>query len=902
MFLGTGILPVFAQSPAGVTVVQGSPSPKTLVEQGKALYEAGKFSEAATVLQQAATAFQTEGDVLKTAMTLSNLSLAYQQLGLWSKAEQALSESLQLLQSRGNVGNSSHEGTSERLQILAQTLNIQGRLQLSLGQPQQALNTWQQAATTYAQIGNKDGITQSQINQAQALQNLGLYPRACKTLLKALGIDNPDCKISEQQLQTLKDQPDSHTKAVGLRSLGDILQLVGDLKQSEEVLKQSLNVAQRLQSPPDMSAALFSLGNTARAQQRSNSDQGQRAIETAITFYQQADAVSTSPTTKIQAQLNQLSLLLETKKLSEAQTLSSQIQSQLSNLPPNRTAVYARINLAQSLMKLSPSESNVASLPRGVNEAAQQLAIAVEQAKSLGDPRATAYALGNLGGLYEQTGQLSNAKNLTNQALLLAQTINASDIGYRWQWQLGRILKAQGDREGAIAAYTSAVSTLKDLRSDLVSINPDVQFSFRESVEPVYRELAGLLLQSQGAEPNQKDLAQARDAIESLQLAELINFFREDCLNGTPIKIDQVDPKAVVIYPIVLKDRLEVVLARPDAALRHYATPLPQAEVEGIFTQLRQAIAPFMNDPNRGLGVESRECENRGGLGVEDRGCNNLPLEQYLPLAQQVYDWLIRPAEQDIAASEAKTLVFVLDGPLLNLPMAVLHDGKQFLVEKYAIALTPGLQLLDPKPLVRGKISALKAGLTEARPGFPPLPNVKLELEQIQSKVPGEILLNQDFTSAAIQKEIDSVPFPVVHLATHGQFSSNAEDTFILTWDDRLNVNQLNTVLRSREERGSGAIELLVLSACQTATGDKRAALGLAGVAVRAGARSTLATLWFVSDAGTAELMTRFYRELADPTITKAEALRRAQVALLQDSRYQQPIFWAPYVLVGNWL
>jgi CHAT domain-containing protein len=277
-----------------------------------------------------------------------------------------------------------------------------------------------------------------------------------------------------------------------------------------------------------------------------------------------------------------------------------------------------------------------------------------------------------------------------------------------------------------------------------------------------------------------------------------------------------------------------------------------------------------------------------------------------------VYQWLIQPAEQDIAASEAKTLVFVLDGPLLNLPMAVLHDGKQFLVEKYAIALTPGLQLLDPKPLVRGKLTALKAGLTEARQlktssstaplEFSALPFVGKELEQIQMEVPGELLLNQEFTSAAIQNEIDSVPFPVVHLATHGQFSSSADDTFILTWDDRLNVNQLNNLLRSREESGRGAIELLVLSACQTAAGDERAALGLAGVAVKAGARSTLATLWFVSDAATAQLMTRFYRELADTTITKAEALRRAQVALLQSNQYQHPIYWAPYVLVGNWL
>jgi CHAT domain-containing protein len=221
-------------------------------------------------------------------------------------------------------------------------------------------------------------------------------------------------------------------------------------------------------------------------------------------------------------------------------------------------------------------------------------------------------------------------------------------------------------------------------------------------------------------------------------------------------------------------------------------------------------------------------------------------------------------------------------------------------VEKYAIAYTPGLELLDPKPLVRGKLSALKAGLTQARDEFPALANVEQELTQIQSQVPGELLLDGAFTSAAIQKEIDSVPFPVVHMATHGQFSSNPEQTFILTWDDRLKVNQLNNLLRSREDSRRGAIELLVLSACQTAAGDKRAALGLAGVAVRAGARSTLATLWSVDDAATAQLMTRFYKELANPDITKAEALRLAQISMLKEKPL--PFFWAPFVLIGNWL
>ena len=928
-FWGAETQSVFAQTPAGVTIVQNSPNPTILVEQGKALYEAGKFSQAVTVLQQAREAFKTQGDKLKESMTLSNLALAYQQLGSWSEAQQALTESLNLLQSGETVSKTPQSRATERLQVLAQTLDIQGRFQFSVGQVEQAFKTWQQAAATYAQMGNPDGRLQSQINQAQALQSMGFYTRACKTLLNTLGIEDQDCQISNEQLQTLKAQPDSLPKAVALRTLGDVLQLVGDLQQSENVLKLSLQVAERLQSPANISSARFSLANTARAQ-RTTSDDGQsrQTSENPLTLYQQAAEEATSPTLRIQAQLNQLSLLIEEQRLPEARSLSAQIQSQLDNLPPSRTAVYARINLAQSVSKLSPSEVDIA---------AKLLAKAIEQAKSLGDQRATAYALGNLGDLYEKTGQLNEAKNLTEEALVLAQTISAPDIAYRWQWQLGRLLKAQGNRKQAIAAYDSAVKTLKDLRSDLVSINPNVQFSFRESVEPVYREFVELLLQS---DANPDNLAQARDVIESLQLAELANFFREDCLTANPIKIDQIDQKAAVIYPIVLKDRLEVVLSLPNAPLRHYATPLPREQVENTFNELRQAIAssslnpisrgevegtqPEANspaetqspgtEPNRGgLGAVARE-ECRGTLGAVPLSCQSSPTSQdYLPLAQQVYQWLIRPVEADLAKSELKTLVFVLDGPLLNLPMAVLHDGKEFLIEKYAIAYTPGLNLLDSKPLARGKISALKAGLSEPRKItlsssttpllFSALPFVKQELEALQSNVAGQLLLNQDFTTATIQKEINSVPFPVVHLATHGQFSSNEKDTFILTWDDRLNVNQLNTLLRSREEIGRNPIELLVLSACQTAAGDRRAALGLAGVAVRAGARSTLATLWLVSDEGTAELMTRFYQELTNPTISKAEALRRAQVALLKNSRYQQkPEIWAPYVLVGNWL
>lgn len=804
-------------------------------QQGREFYKAGQFPQAITVWQQATQAYRTQGYTLNQAMVLSNLSLAYQQLGQWTQATAAIIESLKLIHTQNQSDSPS------RLHTLAQALDTQGSLQLAMGQAELALTTWEQTASIYQQAGDRSRVTHTLINQAQALKALGFYRRALTKLTEV-----------NQNLQT---QPDL-IKAAGLSSLGNVLRVVGDLDSSWQVLQQSLSLAQQLKSAPEISAALLNLGNTAQSQQDTKA---------ALTFYQQAATASVSATTKIQAQLNLLSLLIATKQWSPAQTLWPQIQAQITNLPPSQAGVYARINFAQSLMKLGREE--LAETSPNTSSIAQLLATAVQQARSIGDKRSEAYALGNLGALYEQTQQWSNAQELTEKALLLAQAINAPDIAYRWQWQLGRLLK-QRDISGAIAAYTQAVDTLQSLRSDLVVINSDIQFSFRESVEPVYRELVSLLLQPSNT--NQQNLVQARQVIESLQLAELDNFFREACLDTKLAQIDQVDPQTAVIYPIILGDRLEVILSLPQQPLRHYATSLPQTQVESIVEKLRQTLV-----------IRSKR--------------------EFMPFAQQVYNWLVRPVETDLASSGVNTLVFVLDGSLRNIPIAALHDGNKYLVEKYSIALAPSLQLLDPQPMQRG-LEVLSAGLTEARQGFAPLENVALELNEIKSEVPSTVLLNQEFTYNNLQAKLKSASFPIVHIATHGKFSSKAAETFLLTWDDRIGVDQLDNLLKSQDQNRQRAIELLVLSACETATGDKRAGLGLAGIAVRAGARTTLATLWAVNDAATAEFMSQFYQELSNTKETKVEALRRAQLSLLQNPQYKHPIYWAPYVLLGNWL
>lgn len=202
----------------------------------------------------------------------------------------------------------------------------------------------------------------------------------------------------------------------------------------------------------------------------------------------------------------------------------------------------------------------------------------------------------------------------------------------------------------------------------------------------------------------------------------------------------------------------------------------------------------------------------------------------------------------------------------------------------------------------QNKINAIVGGISESRSGFAALPAVESEVKQISQAVSSKLLLNQQFTSKALGERVKSGNADIVHLATHGQFSSRLEDTYLLTWDGQVNVKELSELLKNRGGNSSKAIELLVLSACDTATGDERAVLGLAGLAVKSGARSTIATLWPVKDKAAEILMTQFYEQLRQSKMTKAEALRQAQIELIRKTDFRDPFFWSAFVLVGNWI
>ncbi|MEH2350687.1 MAG: CHAT domain-containing protein [Nostoc sp.] len=827
--------------------------PDSLLQQGKVLYDAGNFAKAIEILQQAVQVYKQQGESIKLGVTLSNLSLAYQQLGEWSQAQQAIAESLNLLKGQDE---------NQNLQIFAQALDIQGRLQLRMGQAEEALATWQRTEEIYRQADNQSGVVRSLINQAQAWRTQGFYPRAIKTL--------------DRVSQVLKSQPDSREKTVSLRSLGDTLLVAGDLKKSRQALEESLMIAQHLHSSADIAASLFSLGNHARQQQNKLQ---------AIAYYQQTVAASPPPLIKVQAQLNHLSLLIEDKQWAQLQSLLPLIESQLKQLPPSRASIYALVNFSQSMAKVKSGVLQASSqnyyLGLSTHESAVLLATAIQKSRSLGDKRAEAYALKSLGSLYEETGQWSEAQDLTRQGLALAQSSNAPEVTYTLEWQLGRLLRVQKDIKGAIAAYDAAVETLQSLRKDLVVnkdvVNQDLQFNFRDSVEPVYRESVELLLKSQEGKSDQKILEKARQRIEALQLAELDDFFREACLQDKKVALDRVvdkdNPTAVILYPIILENELQVIVKIPKQPLQSYTTPISRTAVEELLLDLRKNLV----NPTATKLVQTQ--------------------------AHQVYNWLLQPIESQLQKSKVDTLVFVLDGPLRNLPMAALYDGEKYLVEKYAIALSVGLQLLDPKPLVKQQLRALTAGLTQPPPGFSkfaPLLAIKSEFNGItKAGVSTTSLIDGDFKKKNLESQISGASFNIVHLATHGQFSSRLEDTFILDFDGQINVKDFDTLFRSH---GKTIVELLVLSACQTAAGDTRAALGLAGAAVRAGARSTIASLWQIDDESTAMFVGAFYQELKTGKISKAEAVHRAQLKLLKHPNYKAPSFWSAYVLIGNWL
>ncbi|MEL6939204.1 MAG: CHAT domain-containing protein [Cyanobacteria bacterium J06598_1] len=821
-----------------------------LIEQGRHNYLSQRFTAAVNDWSQAEAILAAQNNFAQQALLLSYLTAAYQQLGQWEQAEQCISQSLEIISE-----------VSVAPQISAQVYNTFGSLQFATGNVSSALERWQQAAAIYLNSGDEQRYFNNLLNQVQALQTLGYYHQVAGKL-----------HVLEEALP----QQAWRVQARGYQQLGKTYRLLGNLEASKNALETALSLSedfsqqqtqgnqtqdsQTAEEHIDTGAILIELGNTAQAKGE---------LPEAIALYQQAITASlTTPETNgtpLDAKLNLFKMLVETDPIA-ARQMVSMLETDLTHAPLGRAQIYAYIQAAQSLLALEDSTESAT--------AASWLAQALQQSIDLQDRRAQSYAQGYLAQAYERSHQWPAAKQLTEAALTTAQTINAADIAYQWQWQLGRLLKQQNKPEEALQAYRTAFASLQSIHQDLSATHQDLQFSFRDSVEPIYRELVDLLLRPSPDPSHQEARRQeARTVIESLQVAELDNFFRTACLDAQKVALEDVaKTDAAVVYPIILSDRIEILVSLPGQPLQQFTTPISPSELAQTIADWRRTLEkPFTAPEGKVLG-------------------------------QTLYQWLIEPMQSALVKADVKTLAFVLEGELRNVPLAALYDGAHYLIEDYEIVLSPGLQLLGPRALQDTRSTALLAGLTQPRHGFSALSHVETELQTAHGLINSRLLLNEDFTTQRLAQQISGSNQPIVHLATHGQFSSNLDETFILAWDRPIQVVEMSALLKAGDLNRRDPIELLILSACETAAGDARAALGLAGVALQSGTRSTLASLWTIDDASSAFFIDQFYQHLNQPHTSKADALRQSQLALLQNPDYRHPRYWSAYVLVGNWL
>jgi CHAT domain-containing protein len=564
--------------------------------------------------------------------------------------------------------------------------------------------------------------------------------------------------------------------------------------------------------------------------------------------------------------------------MSTAAEYAGAAEVNIAKISDGRDKALLHIKLGDVYSRMMDNAANREQRGVYLAKGGEQYHKSVTEARKVGDEASQAYSIGFLAGLYETEGRYAEALQLSRAALRLAQKNRLYDAMYQWQWLIGRLHNQLGNHDRAIDAYKTAVDNLSSIRNDLAIVygNDNSPTTFRDSVGPVYYELADLLLKKADEVEDDSErtalLVEARATVEALKGAELSDYFQDDCanmVNAGAKSVGEMSPTAAIVYIIPLESRLEL-LVETKSGLKKVT----------------------VNVPSRRLMDQARLFRHH----VERR-----TTYFFKGHAEALYAWIIEPIKKILEADGVDTLVFVPDGALRNVPMAALFDGKKYLLEQYAVGVAPGLSLIESQEATSPNSRFLFSGLAVERHGFPGLPAVVQEAELIAKSFAPTQLMDATFLKDDLENTFLRNDYRFVHIASHGQFSGRAESTFVLTYDGFLTLDDLENLIRPSSYRGA-PVELLTLSACQTAAGDDKAALGLAGVAIKAGCRAALASLWFVSDQASALMVDEFYRALAKPGTTKAKALQHAQTVLRNDPRFRHPRYWAPYLMIGNWL
>ena len=795
----------------------------------------------------------------------------------------------------------------------ADQLTNRGRQHLQQGNSGNAIETWLKALEIYQKEKSVEGEKNTLINLSTAYQAKGQYPNACWVLTDALEVDNsaicrnvsrPTAEEVATALRIIKEQPDTLLTLKALQELGIVLRVIGNLDESVSVLEIALASAQRQNLAFERNALRMSLANAQadiirQAQNRFSLSDNPLTKAQFVAIATSAlpeisktylELVENEPTF-LQARLNWLKLFLSINQWANQDPSNPDLASLKASLTPHLNStlnqalladyskespiqsVYSQIKLAKYLLEIQKSDLPVTTEKHILILAFELANSARNDALSLKNERAQSFAVGVTGLLYKTTKQTDFAQRSFTIARDLAVSSNSADSAYEWEWELAQHYQEQGQTKDAISAYERSIKNLDQVRGDLLPIDSELQFRFTDKIKPVYQQYISLLLESGAA-----NLEKAILTNEQLQVAQIENFLH--CGKLVFVSTTQIGNAPTTIHIIELEDQFKILVPN-----------------NGDW-------ATFSVDGDKVNNLASKilvELQDEQFFSTE---------ENLLAESQALYQLLLGPIEQQgLLPEQDDTIVFVTDGVLSNIPMSMLHDGQQYLVERYSIATNLG-RLQTPAKVSPQQLKLLIAGISKASPsldapqvpsGLDILSETKEEANLIRSsKIESSTLLNKDFTANNLKRKL-SGDYNALHISTHGQFSSDPDQTFLLAWDKPVPLQELDSILRQGTQVAANNLELLFLSACQSAKGDQLSSLGIAGVSIQAGAKSTVASLWLVDAESTSQLASSFYGSLANGK-TKAEALRQAQLALLGKPKTSHPYYWAPFFLSGSWL
>lgn len=754
-------------------------------------------------------------------------------------------------------------------------------------------NVMNQSLTKYAKtvIGSAV-VAASMISQSVMSQSLEAADAA-----RMAGQQNRAQVILEQLIQ--QSEMDKQTmRAKGM--LAAMLMTNLEFDEAAEQLRQAREVSTRNEWD-DVTAEL------ANYQGLYFQKLGQRSQ--ALDAYNQSRTFATRaglPDIEHQAILN-IGLLHEQ---SDDQELAKASLSVLTESLQKNSSANAAHWLGAGKLALNLSQANALELLQ------QGLLLADEQK----DVFSQSIAYGYLGHLYELAGKSSDAINLTDKAMNYAVQGDFGNLMVQWEWQRGRLFADQGDNERALSAFRRAVIHVEANRQDIPVEYSGGRSSFRETLGPLYADLSRSLIDNASGKTVGQQQAlykEARQSIELIKRTELEDYFNNRCALSAvdDVVLDDIGQFTASLYPIIFDDRLDL-LVSINGNISHHTVDVNRATLSAYATTLATNL----------------------------REKKDFSLQ-----AQKLYEWLVAPVEAQLKREKIQTVVFLPDSVLRLIPLGMLNSGQNYLIEDYAVVTSPGLSIFDPQKTDKRQYSALLAGMSTPGNVVKDLPNdvlgsllpdsakyrdmktraldagtekvarslsgqallemqqalsipgVEREVDSLARVMPAKTLLNEGFTKATLVNAMVNEPFKVVHIASHGVFGNSAENSFIMAHDQIISMNELETILYSDKFKDQ-PIELITLSACQTAEGDDRAPLGISGVALQAKVRSALGSLWSISDEGTVKFMELFYANLMTGSMTKSEAVRRAQIEMSKDDRFAHPYYWSPFVLIGNWL